>query len=155
MHLSGVGVWNFIKQYELYGTIQRKSGSVWPSKITAEVFHILNQKMRKTTNHCCPATKVGNRQGLSTLPPHNITLSSKACLDIQRKYLLPAITRCKTSWRYYKGQESIFKLHIAMGFVTWCGQMSVLFSWNAQTPMLQEKGPTTSVTASSSAQLTN
>ena len=43
--MSRVGLWKFIKQYELHGAIKRKPECGQPSKITAEVFSVVNQEI--------------------------------------------------------------------------------------------------------------
>ena len=43
--VSRVGLWKYIKRYQLHGAIKRKPGCEQPSKITAEVFPIVNQEM--------------------------------------------------------------------------------------------------------------
>ena len=40
--VSRVGLWKFIKRYELHGAIKRMPGCGQPSKIAAEVFPIVN-----------------------------------------------------------------------------------------------------------------
>lgn len=45
--MSRVGVWKFVKRYKLHRSIQRKPGSGWPSKITADVSHLVDRKMEK------------------------------------------------------------------------------------------------------------
>ena len=81
IHVSRIRMWKFIKQYELHGAIKRKPGSGQPSKITAEVFRVVNQEIDEDDNFCS-TTKVVNRQGLLTLLPDSITILSEACLDI-------------------------------------------------------------------------
>lgn len=43
--VSRVGVWKFVKRYQLNGTIHRRPGSGRPSKITADVLRIVDAKM--------------------------------------------------------------------------------------------------------------
>ena len=43
--ISGVGMWKFIKRYQLNVTVHRRPGSEQPSKITADVLRIVDAKM--------------------------------------------------------------------------------------------------------------
>ena len=47
MTTSRVGIHKFLRRFEMYGSIERKTGSGPPSKITAEVKRIVEEKMRE------------------------------------------------------------------------------------------------------------
>ena len=66
----------------------------------------MKQKMDEV-DETTAVQKVVHRQGLSTLPPHNIMLSSEAWLDVQWKCLLPAITRYKQSEEITVGKKGL------------------------------------------------
>lgn len=54
MKASRNGIAKFLKKYEKTGTVARRPGSGWPSKVTGEVKKIVEQQMRdddETTAH--------------------------------------------------------------------------------------------------------
>ena len=106
--MSRVGVWKFIKRYEVHGTIQRKPGSGRPSKISAEVFSIVNQKMGEDDE-----TTAVQLQKLLTQKDYQLSLHTILCSGVKLGWTFRGSAYCQL----IRGVNKVKRLEWAMTYL--------------------------------------
>ena len=93
INISRVSVWKFIKFYQVQGTIHRKPGSAWPTKITDEVSHIVGAKMAEDDE-----TMAVQLQNLLVENGHQVSLHSILQSQTKLGWTFKGNTYCKFIW---------------------------------------------------------